>query len=116
MFEEKIIRKVAKKVENINLFAAAKELHNINLFKNTLDFSKIQKLYLSYLYFYSDLYSDLVIKKINEIILTDNLYEDAYMLWKKENPDNYLGKKKTEEKGKDLKLVFSNPNKEVNNA
>jgi hypothetical protein len=111
---EKIIRNLAKKTEIINLFVASKDLNGINLFKNNIDFSKIQRLFLSYLYFYYDIYNDIASKKINKSIIKDNIYEDAYMLWKEENNGeiNKSKKNKVSDK-KDIYLVFDNSKKEA---
>jgi len=109
---EKIIRKLAKQIDSLNLFSAAKEINNIYLFKNNIDFSRLQRLYISYLYFYNELYQDVATKKIDEKILESEIYEDSYILWKRKNPDEYFGlgkdknKKRKSGKKSDVHLVF----------
>lgn len=110
MSAEFTIRKLARKVENINLFSAAKEINGIYLFKNRMDFSKLQKIYLSYLYFYYDLYLDINLKKIKESVIGNEIDEDAYSYYKREKPEDNTGKKKE----RDIHLVFSKNKKKKN--
>jgi len=100
-----LIRKLAKTNESQNLFQSAQDLNGIRLFKNEIDFSTIQQIYLSYLYFYNTINSDLGIYKISKKVLNNEIYEDAYMLWRKEKGFNYENK---DNEKHDLKLVMSN--------
>lgn len=95
------IRQLAKSVKSQNLFLAAKELSGIRLFKNLFDLSKLQEIYLSYLYIYNSINTDIVVEHISEEILTDEIYEDAYLLWKKKNRN----KEEQKDNQKDLHLV-----------
>lgn len=104
---EKLIRDLAKSSENQNKLIACKDLHSIRLFKNDSDLSKIQHLYLSYTLFYYDLMSDIYLKKVNEIVLTDPIYEDAYAHYKKQSEAQDKSKKKE----RDIHLVFDKPKK-----
>jgi len=101
---EKQLRKLAKTTEHQNLFSLSKDIVTIKLFKNNRDLSKLQQFYLSYLYFYHDLYLDVELKKVNSKVLDYEIYEDAYKLWKKEKPED-ISKK---DKAKDVHLVFTN--------
>ena len=111
MNPEEIIRRLAKKVENLNLFSASKELNNINLFINCIDFTKLQQMYISYLYFYTELHQDISLKKIDKYVLNNEQYEDSYMLWKRENSEKENNKK--DNKQRDIHLVFDNYDSEV---
>lgn len=81
----RLVRLLAKDDNSQNIFILAKDLGSIQLFINNRDFTYIQHLYLKYLSFYYNLYSDIAIGDIDEIVLTSSLYEDAYMMWKNQN-------------------------------
>jgi len=103
-----ILRNLAKSIKSQNLFTAAKEMNGIRLFRNSFDFSKIQELYLSYLYSYDSLNRDIIIEKISKHIFDSEIYEDAYLLWKRKN----INKTNTKDNKKsELSLV---PGKVVN--
>lgn len=113
---ESLIRQLAKKIETLNLFISAKELSGVSLFRNKSDLSKLQQLFLSYLYFYNEIYDDINQKKIDKIIFKDEIYEDSYNLWKRENPEDYSNKKdkkrnKKDKSKKDVYLVFDKDKK-----
>jgi hypothetical protein len=103
------LRKLAKRIDNLNLFTAAKEINNIRLFKNEMDLSLIQKNYLSYLYFYYNLTMDIMRKEVSEKVLDNEIFEDAYDYWK----SNKKQKKDKRNKSKDCYIVFDKPGKEV---
>lgn len=94
------IRNLAKSIKAQNLFVAAKEINGIRLFRNSFDFSKIQEIYLSYLYNYDSINRDIILEKISEHVFDYEIYEDSYMLWKRKN-----NKKEKDNNQKDLKLV-----------
>lgn len=103
----KYIRKLAKKIETMNLFVASKEINGIKIFINEIDFSKLQNTFLSYLYFYKSLYEDIYSKKVTEKVLEKELYEDAYAYYKskkEEKPNKLKGKRRK------LQAVFSKDN------
>jgi hypothetical protein len=77
------IRKLAKSIKAQNTFSAAKELQSIHLFYNTIDFSRLQELYLSFLYIYDSINKDIVTDKISKHIFDSEVYEDAYLIWKR---------------------------------
>lgn len=99
-----LLRKLAKSSEFQNLYYSAKEIGGIYLFKNRIDFTAIQQLFLSYLNFYSNLNTEVVINKLNEKIFDSFVYEDAYMLWRKEK--GYDEKKS--DKPRDIHIAFHN--------
>lgn len=107
---ENFIRELAKKVESQNLFAASKEINGIYIFDNKREFSKLQQLYLFYLYFYDSIYSNIALKKVSEKVLDNSIREDSY---------SYYQKNKKEEKDKpkndhDVHLVFKRNKKRKN--
>jgi len=99
-----LVRKLAKSTRAQNLFVAAKELSNIRLFKNTSDFSSLQENYLSYLYIYDSIHRDIVIDKISAKVMDNEIYEDAYLLWKRKKGNKETDSKK-DNKNKDVNLV-----------
>jgi hypothetical protein len=92
---EVTIRSLAKSIKSLNLFNAIKDIGSLRLFHNDTDLSKIQQMYLSYLYFYESLTTDILMKKVSDKILKSDIYEDAYMIWKKESQS---GKSESEDK------------------
>ena len=80
-----LLRELAKSIKSQNLFIAAKEINGIRLFRNSLNLSRIQELYLSYLYNYDTINRDIIIEKISKHILDEEIYADAYLLWKRKN-------------------------------
>jgi hypothetical protein len=79
------LRDLAKSVESQNLFLASKEINGIYLFKNNFNFSKIQTIYLSYLYNYDSINRDIIIEKISKHVLDNYIYEDSYLLYRRKN-------------------------------
>jgi hypothetical protein len=105
MFNEYLMRKLAKSDRWQNIFSAAKEVNGITLFNNTKEFSQLQEFFLTYLYFYYNLLMDISIHKLSKKILENEIYEDAYALWKREK--GYNKKDNNFDKKKDLHLVFT---------
>ena len=77
-----IIRKLAKEIKSLNLFSASKEINGIKLFHNDTDLSKIQELFISYLYFYYNLNMDISMEKVSKKVLENEIYEDSYSLYR----------------------------------
>lgn len=102
---ERLIRKLAKSTKHQNLFLASKEINGINLFKNNSDFSKIQEIYLSYLYFYNNLFMDIATDKVSKKVIDNEIYEEAYSVYKSKKSD-IKDKKESENKQRDLHIVF----------
>jgi len=98
------LRLLAKSVKAQNLFVSAKELQGIRLFRNVVDFSKLQELYLSYLYMYDSINRDIIIDKISNKIYESDIYEDAYLLFKKGNKKD----EKKDNKNSEIHLIMGN--------
>jgi methionine salvage enolase-phosphatase E1 len=90
------IRDLAKTNYYQTLFANAKEM-NIQIFNNNKDFSDLQIMFLNYLNFYKVLYDEIAQSEVTSLVLKKHLYEDAYMLYRRES----YKRKKTEPKEKD---------------
>ena len=78
------IRKLAKSSEAQNLYTHAKELH-LQIFNNSSNFTPIQLLYLRYLNIYSAIYIDIYLHEVDEMVLKEDICEDAYMLYRNQN-------------------------------
>jgi len=103
------LRKLAKKSEILNQFVASKEINGIRFFENELNFSKLQNTFVSYLYFYYNLYQDIAMKKVSEKVLNNEIYENAYSYYKsKEENIKKEGKTNTTRK---FSGIFSKDNK-----
>ena len=98
------LKELAKSIRIQNLFVATKEINGMRLFRNSFDFSRLQEIYLSYLYNYDSINRDIIIDKISEHVLDSEIYEDAYLLWKRKNIKKI---NKTDNKQKDVNLVVS---------
>lgn len=109
-FSFAIIKRLARKVENQNLYTRAKEINGIKLFRNDFDFSFVQIMYLSWLETYHSMYFDLALNKpnISEEVIKDDLRTEAYLFWKSKNKDNEEGIKKTKDLPPEVpKMIFS---------
>ena len=96
-----LLRELAKSIKAQNLFVAVKEINGIHLFRNNFDFSKLQEIYLSHLYNYDSINKDIVIDKISEHVIDNEIYTDSYLLWKRKN----LKKTIKDNKQNDIHLV-----------
>ena len=97
-----LLRKLAKTTKAQNLFIASKEIGGIRLFRNSYDFSKLQEIYLSHLYNYDSINRDIIVDHISPHILDSEIYEDAYLLFKRKN----IKKRDKRDSGKkDVNLV-----------
>ena len=93
------LKKLAKDNYWQTLYSQAKEVHGVTLFDNQTDFSNIQMMFLNYLGYYNALHTDIYLGEVNELVLKDEIYEEAYVYYK-----NQSRKKKTVETTKDRPL------------
>ena len=96
-----LIRKLAKHSKYQNLFYLCKEFSGTWIFNNKSEFSKLQEIFMNYLFMYENLYKDLAMKKVSDCVTNCFLYEDSYLLWKRET----LNKPEQETKPSDITLV-----------
>jgi len=101
----KNLRDVAKSSRIQNLFTASKEISSIHLFRNFVDFSKLQEIFLNYLYIYDSIMKDIIIEKISKHVLDNEIYEDAYILWKREKKTKNIKDESQVKKGREVFLV-----------
>jgi hypothetical protein len=85
----KLVRKLAKNYDYQFLFTHSKEFQ-FKFFQNETDLSTIQFHFLRFLNFYSTLYTDIYLKEVDEIVLKNEIYEDAYMYYKQKNKKDKL--------------------------
>lgn len=76
-----LVRKLAKGSDWQTLYSMSKD-GTIKLFSNDYDLTLLQINFIRYLNFYSSLYLDIALNDVNEDVLKDDLYEDAYMMFK----------------------------------
>ena len=112
MDTNKLLKKLAKQTKYQNLLSVVKEINSLHIFKNAMNLSKLQELFLSYLYFYHDIFTDVFLHKIQKDIAEDDIYVEAYAMWKREKGyDTEKKDKKGKMKKKEVHLVFSNTSK-----
>ncbi len=109
-----LLRELASTVKAQNLFFASKEINNLRLFKNSTDLSKIQEVYLSFLFSYNNLSTAVAVENVSEYVLHSEIIAEAYMLYKRKKPRT---EDKPRRKGLNLvagsKIIFPKKNKEV---
>jgi len=103
------LRKLAKRTEMLNLFAAAKDMSCFRLFNNDKELSKLQDSFLSYLYFYDSVVKDIASKRVSEKVLEDEIYENAYAYYRNKEKDEIDNTPKN--KKQTIQGVFSRDNK-----
>jgi hypothetical protein len=104
-----LLRKLAKSPKYQNLFGFSKECQSFKVFRNIEDLSRIQTTFISWLYFYSNLYLEVAKKEVTKTVLEDDICADAYGVWKSQ--ENIERKKDTQSSSKNLKVVFGSSNK-----
>jgi len=90
------LRKLANKSEMLNLFIASKDMACFKLFNNEKDLSRLQSIFLSYLYFYHSLNNDVASERVSEKVFENEIYENAWAYYrskvkedkKPNNPNN----------------------------
>ena len=73
------------------------EKFNLKIFNNDRDLSGLQILFINYLNFYNVLIEEIVTDKVSEKVLENFIYEDSYMMYRKEK---YLDKKSEKQQQK----------------
>lgn len=113
---DKVIREIAKTSKYQTLYTHIKE-GGFPLFKNNSDYTENQILFLNYLNFYYNLYTDIALDYVIEKVLDDTIYEDAYMIYKRKKKNNFYDNntnKKAEADNPDsFTWVMKKPKKEV---
>jgi len=105
------LRKLAKKSEMLNLFVAAKDMACFKLFDNEKDLSRLQNIFLSYLYFYHSLNNDVASERVSEKVFEDEIYENAWTYYRSKVKEDK--KEDHPNKQREFQGVFSKTN-EIN--
>lgn len=88
---EKILRTLAKSNKYQTLFAFSKEA-TFYLFNNITDYTNLQIYFLNLLGSYYNIYVDIALHDVDEIVLTDDIYEDAYLYYKQKEKNKEFNK------------------------
>jgi hypothetical protein len=78
---DKILKTLAKSGKYQTLFSFSKE-SNIYLFTNITDYTSLQLYFLNLLNSYYNIYMDIALQEVDSIVLTDDIYEEAYLYYK----------------------------------
>lgn len=78
---DKHLKTLAKSNKYQTLYACSKE-GTCFIFNNTTDYTGLQIHFLNLLNSYHNIYTDIALKEVDEIVITDDIYEDAYLYWK----------------------------------
>lgn len=92
------VRLLAKSNKYQTLFSLEKPI-GVRLFENATDLSQIQLTFLNYLNMYNILTTDIYMNDVNDIVLKDEIYEDAYFVYKNKKREN---EKKVNKKDKQV--------------
>lgn len=93
------IRQLAKTNKYQTLYSHVKE-GGLQLFENTSNYTDTQVMFLNYLSFYYILYSDIAMDYVDEIVLNDLVYEDAYFYYKKKSKGKDIGENNSTQENK----------------
>jgi len=113
-----ILRKLAKTNKWQTLYAQSKE-GCVNLFINIAAYTDLQVAFLQYCSFYNSLHTDIYMDEVSDIVLENEIYEDAYQTYKNkvkknkhkmttpQEQDRRKAKKKKETTVSNTHVVFS---------
>lgn len=76
------LRKLARGNKWQIIYAQSRELGSVKLFYNDNNFGDLQLQFLNYLAFYYSLLLDIAMGEVEEIVITDFIYEDSYIYYK----------------------------------
>jgi hypothetical protein len=99
------IRKLANSDYYQTLFAYLKDGMPVKIFHNDMDFTDLQIVFLKYLNFYSAINMDIALGEVSDKVLEEEIYCDAYMMFKNKNDI----KKLDETKNNNQKETVSQP-------
>ena len=80
----KLARKLAKSNKYQFLYSQYKE-SGVRIFENECNLTSYQITFLQYLAFYSNLQMAVYMDEVSEIVLDNDIYEDAYTYYKQKN-------------------------------
>lgn len=115
MDADSIIRLLAKSHKYQTIYNHTKEA-GMPIFKNTNDYSYNQIMFLSYLNFYFNIYTDIAMEYVIEKVLDNEIFEDAYLYYKRTVKNNIYKDKEKDSKTDNpnsTKWVIKRPKSEV---
>lgn len=104
------LRKLAKANKYQTLYSHFRE-GGMSFFKNTYDYTDIQIYFLNYLNFYYVIYHDIAMEYVDDIVLDNEIYEDAYVYYKRKTKLKDLA-----EKSQDVQDIKDNISKIQNKS
>jgi len=85
------------------------------IFENNIDLNFLQVFFLNYVIFYHNLYTDIALGEVSDLVLKDIIYEDAYTYYKnKGKPKETFNSNKLKNDLNSDTWVFKNSKKRVN--
>jgi len=114
----KRVRQLSKTSYWQTVYGSTKEL-GFQLFNNQTNFSELQILFLNYMGFYSVINMDIAMGDVTDIVLDNEIYEDAYMHYKNKSDKKKIADRNTAPQQSSLKnesqpkvnWVFKKPKK-----
>ena len=94
------LRTLAKTNKYQTIYSHAKEF-GLKLFENEIDYSDVQIKFLNCLSFYSEIHTDIALGDIEDIVLKEEIYEEAWMYYKNKKRSNDTAKAKASAVKKD---------------
>jgi hypothetical protein len=112
------IRQLSKTNYWQTVYGSTKEL-GFQLFENRTNFSELQLLFLNYMGFYSVINMDIALGDVTDIVLENEIYEDAYIHYKNKSDKKKIADRQTAPQQSSLKnesqpkvnWVFKKPKK-----
>ena len=104
----RLLRKLAKEGKYQILYSQYKEA-GVRIFKNDTNFTDFQIAFLQYLSFYAGLHMAIYMDEVSDIVLDNDIYEDAYSYYK-----NNSKKKERKAQNKILKPKTNKPKGKTN--
>jgi hypothetical protein len=84
----KYLRLLSKSNYFQNIYSLSKDMPSIRIFDNDRNFTDIQMSFLRFLNYYSAVLLDIALGDVDEIVLDNDIYTDAYMLYKTKKEKN----------------------------
>lgn len=95
-----LLREMSKGNYWQTVYVQSKEMGGMQVFENLREFTPLQIYFLNQLSFYNSLYLDIAMGDVDEFVLEDEIYEDAY---------SYYKSKERKKKAKERKVPIQKP-------
>ena len=77
-----ILRKLSRDNYWQSIYCQSKECSGIRLFKNNSDYTHLQLIFLNEISKFSNICTDVLLGEVSELVLSDEIYQDAYSFYK----------------------------------